>query len=76
MHRPDRLILCAALILLCAAFGRDQFDQWVDATELPVLASETSIEVRDRNAELLRVYTVADGRWRLAVTPHRWIRPL
>ena len=68
MHRPDRLILCAALILLCAAFGGDQFDQWVDATELPVLASETSVEVRDRNAELLRAYTVADGRWRLAVT--------
>jgi len=71
MHRPDRLILAAALILLCAAFGRDQFDQWVETTELPVLASETSVEVRDRNAELLRVYTVADGRWRLAVTPQQ-----
>jgi len=67
--RLDRLILVLAIGLLLAGFARDRFDQWVSATELPVLLSETSAEVRDRNAKLLRVYTVADGRWRLAVTP-------
>lgn len=67
--RPDRLILLLAFTLLIAAFGRDRFDQWIDTTALPPLLLETSVEVRDRHGELLRVYTVADGRWRLAVTP-------
>ena len=69
MKRPDRLILVLAISLLMAGFGRDRLDQWVDATDLPPVVSETSVEVRDRNGQLLRVYTVADGRWRLAVTP-------
>ncbi|NKB16519.1 MAG: hypothetical protein HC774_06070 [Sphingomonadales bacterium] len=30
---------------------------------------ETSVEVRDRHGDLLRAYTVSDGRWRLAVLP-------
>ncbi|WP_371225173.1 penicillin-binding protein 1C [Roseovarius sp. 2305UL8-3] len=67
--RPDRLIFALAIGLLIAGIARDRFDQWVSATDLPVLLSETSVEVRDRDAQLLRVYTVADGRWRLAVTP-------
>ncbi len=67
--RLDRLILTLAIGLLLAGAARDRFDQWVAATDLPVLLSETSVEVRDRNAQLLRVYTVVDGRWRLAVTP-------
>ncbi|WP_172297779.1 penicillin-binding protein 1C [Pseudoruegeria sp. HB172150] len=57
-----------ALALFLAALGRDRFDQWVDATELPPLAVETSVEMLDRNGVLLRAYTVADGRWRLAVS--------
>lgn len=69
--RVDRLILAFALALLLAAFGRDRLDQWIADTELPPLDSETSVEVRDRAGELLRVYTVADGRWRLAVTPEQ-----
>jgi penicillin-binding protein 1C len=58
-----------ALVLGLAAFGRDRLDEWIDATQLPPLLSETSVEVRDRHGDLLRLYTVADGRWRLAVTP-------
>ena len=33
---------------------------------LPPLALEMSVEVLDRDGDLLRAYTVADGRWRLA----------
>ncbi|MBV7380368.1 penicillin-binding protein 1C [Maritimibacter sp. DP4N28-5] len=50
-----------------AAASRDRVDHWVDATVLPPLKVETSDEILDRNGELLRAYTVADGRWRLAV---------
>jgi len=60
-----------AAVLLLAAVARDGVDQWITATDLPPLINETSIEVRDRNAGMLRIYTVADGRWRLAVTPDR-----
>ena len=59
--------LAAGLIL--AAGGRDAGDRWVDATVLPALVLETSVEVVDRGGALLRPYTVADGRWRLAVEP-------
>ncbi|MFY0682190.1 MAG: penicillin-binding protein 1C [Thalassovita sp.] len=40
---------------------------WVSSTVLPELTLEQSVEVRDRNGDLLRAYTVADGRWRLPV---------
>ena len=59
--------LAAGLIL--AAGGRDAGDRWVGATVLPALVLETSVEVVDRGGALLRPYTVADGRWRLAVEP-------
>ncbi len=52
-------------VLLGAAATRDAFDRWVDQTQLPPLVYETSTEMRDRNGELLRAYTVDDGRWRL-----------
>ncbi len=58
-------LLAFALTLFFAALARDRFDVWVDATELPPLVAETSVEVLDRNGTLLRAYTVADGRWRL-----------
>lgn len=58
-------VLAAGLGL--AAFARDTLDIWVDATVLPLLQVETSVEVLDRNGALLRAYTVADGRWRLGV---------
>ena len=56
-----------ALCLWGGAAVRDQVDAWVDATILPSLQAEVSTEVRDRNGDLLRVYTNVDGRWRLPV---------
>ncbi|WP_424985069.1 penicillin-binding protein 1C [Microbulbifer sp. S227A] len=55
--------LVAALFALAA--GRDGFDRWVDATDLPQTLTETSVEIRDRGGVLLRAYTVGDGIWRL-----------
>lgn len=64
-----RWLFLLAATLFVAAFLRDQFDAWIDATELPPLfaQAETSFEVLDRNGELLRAYTVSGGRWRLKV---------
>lgn len=45
--------------------------RWVEATEVPPLVPDTSTEVLARDGTLLRAYTVADGRWRLAVDPAR-----
>lgn len=69
MTWPFRALVLTALVLFGSALARDAFDIWVDRTELPPLIPETSTEVRDRNGDLLRVYTVADGRWRLGVAP-------
>ena len=66
-----RWIIVLALGLWLAALGRDRFDAWIDATVLPPLALEMSVEVLDRKGDLLRAYTVADGRWRLALPPDK-----
>jgi penicillin-binding protein 1C len=66
-----RWLFVVTLTLWLAALGRDRFDQWIDATILPPLVVETSIEVLDRNGDLLRAYTVADGRWRLSLPPDK-----
>lgn len=58
-----------ALCLFCVAGLRDRFDAWVDATELPVLLAETSVEVLGRDGALLRAYAVENGRWRLSALP-------
>jgi penicillin-binding protein 1C len=70
LMRARWFILLAAGLWL-AALGRDRFDAWVDATILPPLTVEMSVEVLDRDGQLLRPYTVADGRWRLALPPDR-----
>ena len=62
-----RLVLSLAIGLWLIAIGRDGVDRWVDATVLPPLTIATSTEVLDRNGDLLRAYTVADGRWRMDV---------
>jgi len=62
-----RLLIALAVALWAAAGARDGADAWIDATLLPPLAVETSVEVVDRGGKLLRAYTVADGRWRMAV---------
>ena len=36
---------------------------------MPPLNPALSAEVLDRNGDLLRAYTVDDGRWRMAVDP-------
>ncbi len=56
-----------ALTLAISAGARDQFDLWVDRTELPPVLVDTSVEVRDRHSGLLRVYPVEDGRIRMAL---------
>ncbi len=64
--RASRIFAVVAGLWL-AATARDAADAWIDATQLPPLIVQTSVEVLDRNGQLLRAYTVADGRWRLAV---------
>ncbi len=61
------LFIVAAVFIAVAAI-HDAFDQWVDSTKLPKLTAETGVEVFDRNGALLRAFTVADGRWRLATS--------
>lgn len=63
MSRAAPILLALALFL--TGLGRDRFDDWVATTRLPPLVTDTSVEVRDRNGDLMRAYTVADGRWRL-----------
>jgi len=65
--RADRLLFALAACLFAAALSRDALDRWIAATDLPVLVSQTSQEVLDRDGRLLRLYTVEDGRWRLGV---------
>jgi penicillin-binding protein 1C len=63
--RLHRTILTLAAGLWLAAYGRDQFDALIDSTELPSLALDTSVEVLDRDDDLLRLYggrrALADG---------------
>lgn len=63
-----KILLLAAVLLWGAALGRDGFDRWVAATPMPAsLIPETSVQVLARDGSLLRAFTVADGRWRMAV---------
>lgn len=56
-------------VLLSGAIARDAVDDWIEATVLPSTLPATSVEMRDRNGDLLRAYTVADGLWRLGLRP-------
>ena len=67
MNAWGKRIFAVALVLWAGAAGRDAFDGWIAATVLPPLVIAQSVEVLDRNGTLLRAYTVADGRWRMAV---------
>ncbi|WP_425084817.1 penicillin-binding protein 1C [Ruegeria profundi] len=64
---PVLLALASALYL--TAFARDQLDAWVDATVLPPVLAETSVEVRDRDGALLRAFPIEDGIWRMRPGP-------
>lgn len=61
-------ITCSLLLATLLAGGLLWLDRWVDETELPPLTLETGVEVLDRNGDLLRAYTVENGRWRLPVS--------
>lgn len=62
-----RWVIGLALALWAGAAARDAGDAWVDATTLPPLGVETSVEIVARDGRLLRAYTVDDGRWRMGV---------
>lgn len=57
------LALGAALLIGLGVAG----ELWIATTALPSLEVELAVEVLDSEGELLRAFTVADGRWRLSV---------
>ncbi|MEX1235804.1 MAG: penicillin-binding protein 1C [Roseovarius sp.] len=67
--RAHHWLFAVALALTIGAGGRDAADRWIAATPLPALLTTTGTEVLDRSGRPLRIYTVADGRWRLAPGP-------
>ena len=69
MRRAGPLLLVG--LLLMGAGLRDRFDHWISTTDLPPLLAETSVEVLDRNGELLRAYSVEGGIWRLGARPEQ-----
>ena len=66
--RAHHLVFALWLVMAMAGWGMDRFRAWVAATDMPPLMVETGVEIRDRDGLLLRPYTVANGRWRLATT--------
>ncbi len=63
--------IAATLALLCVllmAGAALWVDRWIDETVIPPLTLETGVEVLDRDGDLLRAYTVENGRWRLPVS--------
>ncbi|MBO9433857.1 penicillin-binding protein 1C [Ruegeria sp. R13_0] len=58
-----------ASALYLTAFARDRLDAWIDATVLPPVLAETSVEIRDRDGALLRAFPVEDGIWRMHPGP-------
>ena len=64
-----RWLFALAACLWLTALVRDAGDRWVEATVLPPLVLDSSVEVLDRNGVLLRAFQVEDGRWRLVVDP-------
>lgn len=67
-RRFGHVLLALAVVLLTVGVTRDLTQRWIASTDLPVLLSETSVEMLDRDGHLLRLYTVDDGRWRLATS--------
>lgn len=63
MKRFGLIVLVA--VLFSGAALRDAADRWIDKTILPVVLTETSVEVRDRNGDLLRAFQAGNGIWRL-----------
>ncbi|QPM91256.1 penicillin-binding protein 1C [Pseudooceanicola algae] len=53
-------------LALGAAVAGEAGRNWVAQTQLPPLSPALSVEMRGAEGDLLRVYPVEDGRWRLA----------
>ncbi|MGI3163997.1 penicillin-binding protein 1C [Pseudooceanicola sp. 200-1SW] len=67
-HRALALLALAGL-LWTGALARDRAEAWIEATELPTLAPQLSVEMRAAGGDLLRAYTVDEGRWRMGLRP-------
>lgn len=61
-------LFALVLVLGLGAGLRDAFEEWVVATVIPPVLVKTSVEVRDRNGALMRVFPVEDGRVRLSLS--------
>ena len=71
MRRFAVLLFALSLVLLTGAYSRDRFDLWIADTDMPALVLPTGAQILDRNGQLLRAYTVADGgcmwRWPMLI---------
>jgi len=65
MRKPMRIVIGVCLTVSLTTIIL--FQTWVTSTQLPPLTLDTSQTVVDHKGELLRAYTVSDGRWRLPV---------
>ena len=78
MRKPMRIVIGVCLTVSLTAIIL--FQTWVTSTQLPPLTLDTSQTVVDHKGELLRAYTVSDGRWRLPVdlidVDHHYLRYL
>jgi penicillin-binding protein 1C len=63
-----RGLLPVGLILLLVVVARSELESLIEATQPPDTQVRTSTLMLDRSGQLLRAFTVADGRWRLPVT--------
>ncbi|ABD53180.1 penicillin-binding protein 1C [Jannaschia sp. CCS1] len=64
-----RIAATLGLLVTALLFGAALWlNTWINETELPPLTLETGVEVLDRDGDLLRAYTVENGRWRLPVS--------
>lgn len=58
----------ACALALGLGLGWRQFEAWIERTELPLTLTEISTEVLDRSGQILRVYPVEDGIWRMGIS--------
>ncbi len=65
--RPGTTATLAGLAVVLAALV--SLELWLARTPLPAMLPATGVEALDRSGRLLRAWPVADGRWRLAVSP-------
>ena len=66
MRRP---VLWLAAFCFGAGISWNVWDGWVDRTDLPSTLTETSVEMQDREGNLMRAFAVENGRIRLAIAP-------